>query len=126
MYRRVQTTAKSDLAALARRQAILRQLEKLMRQRAAIDGSRIWKCPKCQRVMRSDRDHQPRCGETICSHCHRTMPIIDSRFCMVLCKHSGMGPSHLPLIDHLETDFLGRGSLVGEFLPGNMDRGLGQ
>jgi hypothetical protein len=75
MYRRMQRTAKSDVAAIARRQAILRQLEKLMRQRAAIDGSRIWKCPKCQRVMRSDRDHQPRRGETVCSHCHQNMEL---------------------------------------------------
>jgi hypothetical protein len=75
MYRRMQTTAKSDPAALARRQAILRQLEKLMRQRAAIDGSRIWKCSKCQRVMRSDHDHQPRRGETVCSQCHKNMEL---------------------------------------------------
>ena len=75
MYRRMQTKAKPDVAALARRQTILRQLEKLMRQRAAIDGSQIWRCPKCQRVMRSDRDHQPRHGETDCSQCHRSMEL---------------------------------------------------
>jgi len=73
MYRRMQPTAKSDVAALARRQEILRQLEKLMRQRAAIDGSRIWKCPECRRVMRNDHDHQPRRGETVC--CHRNMEL---------------------------------------------------
>ena len=75
MFRTMQRTAKSDVAALARRQAILRQLEKLMRQRAAIDGSQIWKCPKCQRVMRSDCDHQPRSDETVCSHCQRQMEL---------------------------------------------------
>lgn len=75
MYRRMQTTAKSDVAALARRQAILRQLEKLMKQRAAIDGSQIWKCPICQHVMRSERNQQPRRGETVCSQCHRDMQL---------------------------------------------------
>jgi hypothetical protein len=73
MYRQMQRMAKPDVAALARRQAILRQLEGLLRQRAAIDGSQIWKCPKCQRVMRSDHDHQPCRGETVCSQCHRNM-----------------------------------------------------
>lgn len=75
MYRRVQTTAKSDLATIARRQAILRQLEKLMKQKADVDGSQIWKCPKCQRVMRSNHDHQPRRGETVCSQCQRNMEL---------------------------------------------------
>ena len=75
MFRKMQRMAKSDVAALARRQAILRQLEKLIQQRAAIDGSRIWKCPKCQRVMRSDRDRQPLRGETVCTHCHRNMEL---------------------------------------------------
>jgi hypothetical protein len=75
MYRRMQTTAKSDIAVLARRQAILQQLEKLIRQRAAIDGSRIWKCPKCRRVMRSDHNHQPHRGETVCAQCHRNMEL---------------------------------------------------
>jgi hypothetical protein len=75
MYRKMQSTAKSDVAAIARRQAILRQLEKLMRQRAAIDGSRIWKCPKCRRVMRSDHDHQPRRGEAVCTQCHQNMEL---------------------------------------------------
>jgi len=71
--RRMKTTFRTDAAAFTRRQAILRQLEKLMKQRAVLDGSRIWKCPKCHRVMRSDRDHQPCCGETVCSQCHRNM-----------------------------------------------------
>ena len=75
MMRRMQATFRSDAAALARRQAILRQLEGLLRQRAAVDGSKIWKCPKCQRVMRSDRDHQPCQGETVCTQCHRHMKL---------------------------------------------------
>ena len=75
MYRQMQRIAKSDVAALARWQAILRQLEKLLRQRAAVDGSKIWKCPKCQRVMRSDHDRLPCRGETVCSHCHRDMQL---------------------------------------------------
>jgi transcription elongation factor Elf1 len=75
MYRRMQRTANSDVVALARRQAILRRLEKLMRQRAAVDGSQIWKCPKCQSVMRSDPDRQPRRGETVCSQCHQNMEL---------------------------------------------------
>lgn len=73
MYRQMQRMAKPDVAALARRQAILRQLEGLLRQKAAIDGSQIWKCPKCQRVMRSDRNQQPHRGETVC--CHRNMEL---------------------------------------------------
>jgi hypothetical protein len=75
MIRRMKPTSVVDVAALARRQAIMRQLEKLIRQRAVIDGSRIWMCPKCQRVMRSDHDHQPYRGETVCSQCHRNMEL---------------------------------------------------
>ena len=75
MNRRMKIAFVADAAALSRRQAILRQLEKLLKQRAAMDGSRIWKCPKCQRVMRSDRDHQPRRGETVCSQCQRQMEL---------------------------------------------------
>ena len=67
MYRRMQATFRADTAVLARRQAILRQLEGLLMQRAVIDGSRIWKCPECQRVTRSDRDRLPRGGETVCA-----------------------------------------------------------
>jgi hypothetical protein len=65
----------ADVAALARRQAIMRQLEKLMKQRAVIDGSRIWKCPECRRVMRSNHDHLPRRGETVCTQCQRNMEL---------------------------------------------------
>jgi hypothetical protein len=75
MVRRIQPTSVADVAALARRQAILRQLEKLIWQRAVIDGSRIWKCPECRRVMRSDRGHMPRRGETVCSQCQRNMEL---------------------------------------------------
>ena len=75
MYREMQRTAKPDVAALARRQAILRQLEKLMRQRAAIDGSWIWKCPACRRVMRSNQDRMLRRDETVCIQCDRKMEL---------------------------------------------------
>jgi hypothetical protein len=75
MVRRMKATAVADVAAIARRQAILRQLEKLMRQRAAIDGSQIWKCPQCRRVIRSDRDQLPRRGETVCLQCQRNMEL---------------------------------------------------
>ena len=73
MNRGMRTTFAADAAALARRQAILRQLEALLRQRATIDGSQIWKCPECRRVVRSDRDHLLRRGETVCTCCHREL-----------------------------------------------------
>ena len=63
----MRTTFTADAAALARRQSILLQLEGLLRQRATIDGSKIWRCPKCRRVMRSDKDRLPRRGETVCT-----------------------------------------------------------
>ena len=66
---------KTDAAAYARRQSLLRQLEALLRQRAATDGSRIWKCPGCRRVMRSDRDRLPRRGEAVCTQCDRAMEL---------------------------------------------------
>ena len=75
MIRRMKATSVADAAALARRQAILRQLEKLIRQRAVIDGSRIWKCPECRHVMRSDHDRQPHRGKTVCLRCHRNMEL---------------------------------------------------
>ena len=69
----MRTTFAADAAALVRRQTLLRQLEALLRQRAAIDGSRIWKCPECRRVVRTDQGHLPRRGETVCTHCHREL-----------------------------------------------------
>ena len=72
---RMNALFKTDAAAYARRQIILHQLEALLRQRAATDGSRIGKCPGCRRVMRSDRDHLPRRGETVCVQCHRDMEL---------------------------------------------------
>jgi hypothetical protein len=64
-----QVTFAADLAAYARRQAILRQLEELLKRRAASDGSRIWKCPKCRRVARSEHDRLPRHIESVCTQC---------------------------------------------------------
>ncbi len=75
MVRRMKATSVADVAVLARRQAIMRQLEKLIRQRAVIDGSRIWKCPECRRVMRSNRDRLPRRDETVCTQCRRDMEL---------------------------------------------------
>ena len=75
MYRTMTASFKADPAAHARRQAILRQLEELLKRKAAIDGSRIWKCPECRRLMKSDRDHLQRRGETVCSQCHRNMEL---------------------------------------------------
>ena len=75
MMRRMQTKAKLDVAVLARRQAILCRLEGLLRQRAAVDGSKIWKCPVCRCVMRGDQGQVPRRGEMVCSHCHRNMEL---------------------------------------------------
>ena len=76
MIRRMTASFVADPAAYARRQAILRQLEALLRQRAAIDGSQIWKCPECRRVTRSDRDQLPRHVESVCTHCHRDMQLV--------------------------------------------------
>ena len=66
------TLFKTDAAAYARRQTLLLQLEGLLRQRATIDGSRIWRCPTCRRVMRCDKDRLPRRGEAVCTCCHGT------------------------------------------------------
>ena len=68
MNRGMRATFAADAAAFARRQTILQQLEALLRQRATIDGSQIWKCPECRRVVRSDQGRSPRRGEAVCTH----------------------------------------------------------
>ena len=75
MNRKMKVAFKTDAAAYARRQAILRQLEELLRRRAAIDGSRIWRCPECRRVMRSDQYRLPRHVESVCTECHQNMEL---------------------------------------------------
>ena len=75
MNRRMPALFKADAAAYARRQAILQQLEELLKRRAASDGSRIWKCPGCRRLMRSDHDRLPRRGEAVCTQCDCAMKL---------------------------------------------------
>ena len=76
MYRKMTASFKTDPAAFAKRQAILRQLEELLKRRAARDGSQVWRCPPCRQVTRSDQGRLPRRGETVCIHCHRDMQLV--------------------------------------------------
>ena len=75
MQRKMKAPFKADAATYARRQAILRQLEELLKRRAANDGSHVWKCPTCRRVMRSDQGRLPLRGEAVCTQCHRNMEL---------------------------------------------------